>query len=148
MQCPQIDELPRDKGCQVRCQPQGPVCARARRKCDALPTCKSFNVNDEGTWATLKQHVPGRDRGSGSSDAYCAPALKERHTDAGLPCTSESALCIVLSKVSRRPLFSARPKHSLPLNTPVVVGSSGFPAGRQAAITHLAFFVERCAAQL
>eukprot|EP00967_Tisochrysis_lutea_P064907 scaffold84219_cov34-Tisochrysis_lutea.AAC.1 len=90
MACPGVDELPADKGCQVSCKPEQPgaahVCARARAKCESLRSCKSFNVNDEGTWATLKQHLVKNGAGTsvaGLTDAYCPPALKERSLQTG-----------------------------------------------------------------
>lgn len=86
MQCPGIDELPTDFGCQVSCHKESARdgrCIRAQRKCGALPACKSINVNDEGTWATLKQHILQRGNHTASgdgatADAFCAPILKDR----------------------------------------------------------------------
>ena len=53
-ECPEVDEMRQEPGCQVRCR--GASCPhhgpRAVRK---LKGCDDFAVNDERTWATLKQ---------------------------------------------------------------------------------------------
>jgi len=143
MECRGYDELRADAGCQVKCAGSA-GCERARRVCTLVAGCKGFSVNDQGTWATLKQHVsrPGRESSSGAA-LFCAPELKDRPK--GPRCERDSPLCSVLSKVGRRALFSARLPGSLPPELPTVLGSpsSSCPVERQASATHIAYLASR-----
>ena len=77
--CPGLDEM-RGPGCQVRCGgTEG--CQRGHRKCQQQRGCGAVNVNDEGTWATLKRRV-GRNGAVAGGEAarWCAPQLQTRQT--------------------------------------------------------------------
>ena len=128
LNCPGLDELPRDGGCQVRCgearSPDGKTCPRGRQACARLPSCKRMNTNVEGTWATLKGLVPNwrgggggmrigrqlrqwRLRRGGGADGdveslpWCAPTLRtpEELAQSGRPqCKAASPLCLVVAE--------------------------------------------------
>ena len=52
-ECPEVDEMRQEPGCQVRCR--GASCPHGRDVCRKIRGCDDFAVNDERTWATLKQ---------------------------------------------------------------------------------------------
>ena len=82
--CPGLDEM-RGPGCQVRCGgTEG--CQRGHRKCQQQRGCGAVNVNDEGTWATLKRRV-GRNGAVAGGEAarWCAPQLQIRQDSAAAP---------------------------------------------------------------
>lgn len=84
--CPGLDEL-RGPGCQVRCGSTA-GCERGHRKCEQRQGCGAVNVNDEGTWATLKRRVGSNGAVAGGEAArWCAPQ----------PCSAESAARVVPS---------------------------------------------------
>ncbi|KAL1526339.1 hypothetical protein AB1Y20_015053 [Prymnesium parvum] len=144
-ECPGVDELPRDFGCQVSCGGTAD-CSRAKEKCAALPGCSHHTVNGEHTWATLKlprlRGAKGKGARGGESPAeiWCAPPLWVRHEQ---PCTEKDPLCVVVARTSDSELFTARLETDVPASTPVVVGRRAFyPPGRHAAATHLTFIYE------
>ena len=75
--CPGLDEL-RGPGCQVRCGSTA-GCERGHRKCEQRQGCGAVNVNDEGTWATLKRLA---DFGEGPEVVKAAEAYLKHESEA------------------------------------------------------------------
>ena len=99
MPCPQDDELPRERGCQVRCGP-GPDCRRGARICAKLAECAEFSVNSERTWATLKQL---KARHGELNDVEC-PGMDEQLNVPGcqLRCKTPGGRCLRADAACRR----------------------------------------------
>ena len=146
LRCDGIDELPRDKGCQVRCEQATTAaeharspkerkrCPRGRKACAKLHGCVRMNTNSEGTWATLKGRVPQRGSGPEMESHWCAPVWNHK-------CTASDALCAVFASSLTAPdLYTSRPHNSVPHRVPAVMGTLlDYPRRRHAAIVHLAF---------
>jgi hypothetical protein len=76
--CPGLDEM-RGPGCQVRCGGTD-GCQRGHRKCQQQRGCGAVNVNDEGTWATLKRRVGRNGAVAGGEAARWCAQLQTRQT--------------------------------------------------------------------
>ena len=141
--CPRHDELRKDRGCQVKCEPSSQRCQRGRKVCNSLRGCVRININSDATWSTLKGLVRAR----GSSDAdllslpWCAPEVKP---PSGPSCQATDPLCIVFALSTTAPdQYTARPASSMPPGVPVVAASlRDYPKRRHVAITHLTYIVD------
>ncbi|KOO24810.1 hypothetical protein Ctob_006557 [Chrysochromulina tobinii] len=151
LECPGVDELPRDSGCQVQCKggassrdAKGRRCPSGRAACAKLQQCVRVNTNSEGTWATLKSL---KLVGSGQPSVplrqlpWCAPIVEPKRR--GYACTADHALCILLAASVTHDPFSARPIESMPAEVPVLSAKlRDYPRRRHAAVVLLSYLYD------
>ena len=139
LNCPGFDQLPKDRGCQVRCGSEKPVngklCMRARKICAKLPGCVRVNLNQDASWATLKGL-------RGSPLAWCAPAVRPQTGSAA--CKRGDAMCVVFAlSITAPDRYTQRPASSMPPGVPVLEARLlDYPKRRHVAITHLQYVVD------
>ena len=143
LQCPRHDELPKDRGCQIKCEPSSKRCQRGRKVCANIRGCVRININSDNTWSTLKGLVRARGPANiGSlSLPWCAPEVKP---PSGPSCQSTDPLCIVFALSTTYPdQYTQRPASSMPPGVPIVAAHLGdYPKRRHVAITHLTYIVD------
>jgi hypothetical protein len=151
LECPGVDELPRDSGCQVQCKggassrdAKGRRCPSGRAACAKLQQCVRVNTNSEGTWATLKSL---KLVGSGQPSVplrqlpWCAPIVEPKRR--GYACTADHALCILLAASVTHDPFSTRPIESMPAEVPVLSAKlRDYPRRRHAAVVLLSYLYD------
>ena len=149
--CPAHDQLPKDRGCQVKCdsgKPGSKPCPRARSICAKVRGCMRVNLNSDASWATLKGLVANRQGSDPRPVAdvdlpWCAPEVRPPDKG-GIGCKRSDPLCLVFGlSISEPDPFSARPVSSMPPNVPVLAAHlRDYPKRRHNAITHLTYLVD------